>query len=85
MLILKLPVIQTIFISLEVEDEDSFESQAARRKLARKRAQEIAARAEVEEERKAKYPRTEQDKLTAEYQDKVGQTQGFGSNKYLSQ
>jgi len=64
-------MLKPVMVQEEVEDEDSFESQAARRKLARKRAQEIAARAEVEEERKAKYPRTEQDKLTAEYQDKI--------------
>lgn len=64
-------MLKPVMVPEEEIDEDSFESQAARRKMARKRAQDIAARAEVEEERKAKYLRTEEDKLSAEYQDKI--------------
>jgi beta-catenin-like protein 1 len=68
-------MLKPVMVQEEVEDEDSFESQAARRKLARKRAQDIAYRAEVErvheEERRAKYPRTENDKLSAENHEQI--------------
>jgi len=57
----------------EMEDEDSFESQAAKRRLARKRALEIAARAEqdrvYESHKKAKG--AEEDELTSQYKQQI--------------
>ena len=71
-------ILSLLFLFSEVEDDDSFESQAAKRKLARKRAQEMARAADLErayeEERRAKYPRLGEeggDKLSAEYQEQV--------------
>eukprot|EP00088_Acartia_fossae_P044233 TRINITY_DN4689_c0_g1_i2.p1 TRINITY_DN4689_c0_g1~~TRINITY_DN4689_c0_g1_i2.p1 ORF type:complete len:590 (-),score=161.14 TRINITY_DN4689_c0_g1_i2:233-2002(-) len=70
-------MLKPAMVQEEVEqDDDSFESQAARRRLARKRAKEIAARAEydrIEEERNrgAKQPRTEEERLQAEYQEQL--------------
>jgi len=71
-------MLKPVTVQEEVEDEDSFESQAAKRKLARKRAQEMARAADLErayeEERRAKYPRLGEegeDKLSAEYQEQI--------------